>query len=490
MTPATLSLARAGPARPASRIEGALQTRATYELAGCAGLILHLSLALPIYSWTDRIAGWLLLVFLLVALRDYVRRRVKRLPVFLLVAAQVYLFYGIPQFSQEAMWLQLTGYYSPSAYALSWALWLAVLGEAAFLAGYTLTLRCMRGGSLFDRILPKPRPAWSTAVLVYLVPSLILYVLDAMRPDYIPVTIRMAVLQFFNAYLGLTILLYLGYRHKDRRSLLAAWGMIAVMALIGFIQGMMGNIVFPVFMGFVAAWLWARAIQVRWLVLIIVATIIVNPVKNRFRILAWGDMDVSSAAKVASRLEDWSQAFVNAWSGGQDDSTRQNIMESANRTSDLIPFAHVIDSVPWSIPYNRGDGMEISFFYWVPRIFWPSKPESTDLLYNRYAVDFGYSTIKGTRTTTVGASVFTEGYWNFGAIGVLFFMGGAGSLLALLLGHNGRRGDASTLAAMAYLGGTMLLLSPLVMAIPGAVTFTAGVFVAMWSIERIAVLPH
>lgn len=489
MTLATLSPARAGAARPASRMEGALQSRATYVRAGCAGLILHVSVALPIYSWTDRIAGWLLLVFLLAALRDYVRRRVKCLPVFLLVAAQVYLFYGIPQFSQEAIWL-VSGYYSPSAYALSWAVWLVVLGEAAFLAGYALTLRWMSGGSLFDRILPKPRPAWSTAVLVYLVPSLILYVLNSLRPDYIPVTIRMAVLQFFNAYLALAVLLYLGYRHKDRRSLAAAWGMIAVMGLIGFIQGVMGNIIFPVFMGFVAAWLWARAIRIRWIVLIVVATIIVNPVKNRFRILAWRDKDVASTDKVVSRLADWSQAFGDVWSWDHGDSTRQNIMETASRASELISFAQAIDYVPTYIPYNRGDDMGISFFYWVPRIFWPSKPESTELLYNRYAVYFGYSTLEGTRSSTTSASVFTEGYWNFGVGGALFFMAGAGALMALLLGHNGRRGDASIVASMAYLGGTMVLLYPLALAIPTAVTFSAGVFVAMWSIERSAAPPH
>lgn len=490
MTPATLSPARAGAARPASRMEGALQSRAAYELAGCVGLILHLSLALPIYSWTDRIAGWLLLAFLLMALRDYMRQQVKCLPVFMLVAAQIYLFYGTPQFSQEALWL-MSGYYRPPADALSWAVWLAVLGEAAFLAGYALTLRWMSGGNFFDRILPKPGPAWSTAVLVYLVPSLILYGLITLRPDYIPITIRMAVFQFFNVYLALAVLLYLGHLHKDRRSLVAAWGMIAVMALIGFIQGSMGNIVFPVFMGFLAAWLWTRTIRIRWMILIVVATVIINPAKNRFRPRAWGVWgvkDVSSMASVASRLDDWGQSFGDVWSGHY--SARENLMETASRSSDLISFAQAIHYVPRHIPYNRGDGMGISLFYWVPRIFWPSKLESTDLLYNRYAIEFGYTTLEGTRTSTTGASVFIEGFWNFGVAGVLFFMGGEGILLAVLLGHNGRRGDASILASMAYLGGTMLLVQPLALAIPAAVTFSAGVFVAMWCIERIAVLPH
>jgi hypothetical protein len=113
-----------------------------------------------------------------------------------------------------------------------------------------------------------------------------------------------------------------------------------------------------------------------------------------------------------------------------------------------------------------------------------------DVQANIYAVEFGYSTPEMTQHTSVGASVFTEGYWNFGVLGALLFPALYGVLLGLLLGHNGSRGDASVLVAMTYLGGTMVLLTAFTTAVPGAVTFSAGIFIAVLAIARISELTH
>lgn len=469
----------------APRLEALLQSRLLYVATGTLGLFLHLWLAMPIYSWSDRLGAWVLLVVLLIALRDFLKRGVKSLPIFLLVSAQIYLFYGVPQFSQDRMEL-LTGLYSPTARALSWAVWLVVLGEVLFLAGYGLVLRWMGGRNYFDRFLPVPSRSWKAAVFVYSIPSAILYGLSTLRPDAIPLAIRMATLSFFNLWLALALLLYLGYMGKDRRSLAGAWVIITGMSALGFIQGGMGAIVFPVVMGFIAAWLWARAIRVRWLVLVLMATVIINPVKNRFRSLAWEDKDVSSVEKVEFRLDSWSQAFTDVWGGAVGDSVQQNVMQTASRASDLLSFAQAIDYVPSQIPFNRGEGMATSFFYWIPRIFWPDKKMSSDLLYNRYAITFGYLSTAGTEKSTTGASVYTEGYWNFGWVGVLLFLTASGLLLGLLFGHNGRTGDASSLVAVAYLGANMLLLQPVTLVFPAAVTYAVGVSVALWGIARAA----
>jgi hypothetical protein len=165
-------------------------------------------------------------------------------------------------------------------------------------------------------------------------------------------------------------------------------------------------------------------------------------------------------------------------------------MDTASRTSDLIPFAQAVDWVPSQVPYNSGKGMVSAFFYWIPRIFWPSKKNIMDVQANIYAVEFGYSTPEMTQHTSVGASVFTEGYWNFGVLGAMLFPALYGVLLGLLLGHNGSRGDASVLVAMTYLGGTMVLLNAFTTAVPSAVTFTAGVSVAVITISRLSDLMH
>jgi hypothetical protein len=243
-------------------------------------------------------------------------------------------------------------------------------------------------------------------------------------------------------------------------------------------------------MGFVAAWLWGQAIKVRWLVLILIAIIIINPAKNRFRTLAWGDKDVSSIDKIASRLDAWGQAFADVWSGASDDTAHQNLMDTASRTSDLIPFAQAVDWVPSQVPYNSGKGMASTFFYWIPRVIWPSKKTNMELLGNDYGVAFGYTTPEMNQHTSVAPSVFTEGYWNFSILGALLFPFAYGVLLGLLLGHNGSSGIVSVLVAMTYWGGTMVLVNAFTTAVPGAVTFTVGVSVAVITIARLSDLMY
>jgi hypothetical protein len=458
---------------------------APYALAALAGLVLHLSFARPLYSPSDRLGAWALLAILLMAVRQLNQRTDRGVPVVALVCAQVYLFYGVPQFSQETMPM-MVGIYSPPVDALSGAVWLVVLGEATFLAAYAATCRWMNATNPFDRILPQPNSEWRLTVGVYSGPAFALHALSALRPDYIPISVRMAGLQIFNVHLALVLLLYIGYRLKDGRARAAAWVLVCSMGVVGLLQGMLSNVLFPVLVAALAGWMWSHASRTWLVALVAFATIVINPAKNEFRRLAFGDKDISSLEKVADRLTDWQEGFSAAWEGTSTSVVTPNIQATASRTSDLLSFAHAIDVVPSVIPYNTGSGLSTSAIYWIPRAVWPSKPLSTDLLYNRYAVEFGYTSEEGTRSSTTGASVFTEGYWNFGAPGVVLFLAASGVMLAVLLGHNGIRRDSSAIAATVYLGETMLLLQPVAVALPANVTFAAGIFVSMWTIDWVA----
>jgi hypothetical protein len=479
------SRAQGSRARPqlGDRLTRALRNRGVYCVAAALVLVAHLSLALPIYAWYDRLGAWLPFVILLVLLYRYVRLGEKSVPVLMLVALQVYVFYSVPQFSQEGM-LLYSGLYQPSERAITSSVALVILGELAFIAGFQLIRKVSRSQSnLFDRILPKPAPNWALGIVLYSLPSLVIYLLNTLRPDYIPVGFRFMALQFFNIYLALVLALYLAYRFQHRTMLKFAFLLIGVMALGGFIQGVMGNIVNPILILFVCAWIWGRAIRKRWVFVALLAIIVINPVKNQFRRLEWGDKDVSSWAKIERRLTSWGTAFENVW---DKNSASANVMETASRTSDLIPLAQAVDLVPQTIPYNRGQGMAVALIYWIPRVFWPTKPSSSDLLFNRYAVEFGYTVEEATQTSTTGASTFTEGYWNFGWIGVGGFLLALGVLLGFFFGNNGKHGDSSTIVCMAYFAGVMLFLQPLSLTVSSMLTFTAGIWLAMTGIAWLA----
>ena len=466
------------PAR-ADRLTMLLHSRWPYATVAVAGLIMHLALALPIYAWYDRLLAWGPLVILLFLVYRYMHNGEKSVPLLAVVALQIYIFYSVPQFSQDKL-LLYSGLYQPSRGALTSACLLALLGELAFILGFQ-GLRKAWGNrpNIFDRILPRPSQNWSLAIVLYAIPSLVVYVLIALRPDYIPVGGRFALSSLLNVLMALVLSLYLGYKLRRRRMVRFAYVIIVIMIMIGFIQGMMGAIVMPILILFMCVWMWGRAVRLRWVLVVLVAIIVINPAKNLFRTLAWDDKDVSSLKKVESRLGDWKSAFVDVWTG---QTIAPNIMETASRASDLLDFAQAVDLVPASIPYDHGKGMAIALVFWVPRIVWPSKPSGTELLNNRYSVEFGLQSTEGTRTSTAAISAFTEGYWNLGWSGVLVFLFGVGAILGFFFGNNGKTGDLSAIACTVYLAQVILPLQAFSFMLSPLITFTAGVWLAMWGL--------
>jgi hypothetical protein len=419
----------------------------------------------------------------------FMRQGERQVPVLMLITFNFYVFYALPQFSQSGINL-MTGYYAPSSRAVSLASWAALAGEMAFVAGWWfITKSRWRRSNLFDQLLPTPQGSWQVAAIAYSLPSLLIYGLTLLRMGFIPDEVRYLLNSLFNAYLAAIILLYLGYKHKKKAALRAGWAAIFLMSAIGTIQGMLEPILAPFVVGALAAWVWGNTLKVRWFVALFLAFLIINPAKYRFRELTWADKDVSSLTKVEQRVGAWVQALTDNWLSAGGQTTETNIQSSAQRTSDLLSLALVVDTVPDQIPYNKGRGMGLSMIFWIPRIFWPSKPISSDLLHNRYAVLFGYTNEEGTRSTTIGAYPCTEGYWNLGLYGVILFLGLSGMLLGLLFGNNGLKAAASLIATMAYLAPAPLQIPvALTLEIPSVVTFTMGIALAMWGLAGLVAL--
>ena len=154
-------------------------------------------------------------------------------------------------------------------------------------------------------------------------------------------------------------------------------------------------------------------------------------------------------------------------------------MSTASRASDLLSFTQTIDLVPHVIPYNEGEGMDDAMLFWIPRIIWPSKGSTTDLIYNRYALTFGYLAPEDVGKTAVGISLFAEGYWNYGAYGVFAFLFVAGLILGTLFGNNGKTGQVSTLVCIVYVAPTILVLQALSVTLSSLPSFLIGVTIAL-----------
>jgi len=454
-----------------------LKNHVLYWCLGVAGAFAQVILARPIYSWEERLMATVPLVIMLVSIYRYFNQPYRSVPVIQIITIQIYIFYSMPQFSQEFMPF-LWGIYSPSQDILVASTILVVLGEAICLLGYEVASKwILKGKNLIDRLYPRPKSNWGLVIMPYALVAFGIYTLCSLRPDYIPVSIRYLLFRIFNVHLSQILLLYLGIIFGKSKYLIMGYIVTVSMSFVGLVQGMVGSIVLPFLILFLSFWIWGKTIRVRWMVFVILVIIVINPVKSIFRQMTWDDKDVSSIGAVERRLTGWGSAFENTWFGTE--SKMENILRTAERLNDLFSFALVVDLVPRAIPFNNGEDLELAAIYWIPRLIWPEKIGSSDLLYNKYATIFGYTTIEGTERTTIGASVFSEAYWNFGIGGVLFFLLLSGLILGINFGNNGRNSEVSIIICLVYFAGVVQLLSALTVTIPSLITFYVGTLVAM-----------
>jgi hypothetical protein len=334
-----------------------------------------------------------------------------------------------------------------------------------------------------------PDKTWKVASLLYSLPSITIFTLIALFPENLPIEARYPLSMVFNAYLAIALLFYLGYGHKLWVCKIAGWLMVLLMVSAAMIQGMLEPVLAPIVESGICYMIWGGAIRLRWLVVPVLMLLMLNPVKHRYRELSWQGKAVNAPDKVWLRLNDWSRAFSDVWLGSGGPTKEDNIKTTTSRISDLPALELMIDIVPNVVPFDNERSLGVGALYWIPRFMWRSKPPSTDLLYSRYAVTFGFTTLEGLEYTTTGASPCVEGYWNHGILGVFAFLGIIGILLGLLLGNNCSSAVASTLAALAYLGPSPLQ-TPVALAImlPGTVTFAIGITLAMWTLAALAVM--
>jgi hypothetical protein len=453
-----------------------------YYLVAGIGIALHMTFALSRYTWYQRLLACGPLIILLFLLRQATQQSYKNVPIPLLVALQIYIFYSVPQFTQDGITLWGGEYFEPSQYAITQSLVLVIAGELLFMLGFTIATRMSwRSTTLFYRLNPTPTLRWRLAVLFYALLGFAIYSLSALRAEYVPVLLRYTVGTLLNPYLGLILILFLGLTYERKSLVILGHIMAIAMAMIGFIQGLLGGMIGPFFALFLSKWIWGKEFKIRSVVLIILAAILINPVKDEFRMLAWVEKDVSSIDRVVERLEDWARAFDSVWIEGTSD--RTPVTSTASRTNDLLPFAQSIDYVPDIIPYNRGDGLVDAVLFWIPRVIWPDKKSSSDLVYNRYAVEFGFMDLEGTKSTTVGASVFTEGYWNFDKYGVLAFLFTYGVILGFLFGNNGKSESVSLIICVVYVAPSIFVLQALTVAVASLFSFMVAAIAALWALK-------
>jgi hypothetical protein len=403
---------------------------------GVVGGWVHLAFAAPLYQTIHRLlAAYLLWVFLLLCyhfLRDQGRTGMLRL----MFAMQVYVMYGLAQFTQERMFLTF-GSYVPTTHAITWSMLVVALGELAMLACYRIASdTAPRWNLLPFRHFPAPRAAWEKIVLGYGALGILVCFVFNLKQDLLPVEISNLVVRVVNPHLSLVLVSFAAYRFQSRRCHVMRVAMAVTMAFFGLMNGMMENTIQPLFVLIMTTLIWGPGLNLRLCVIGLVGFLVMNPVKDKYRDLAWADRDakinVSGWAAIVDRIEKWCIAAEKTWQDPFAD--RRSIEATSGRTSGLLPLAQTIDWVPEAVPYKEGEGFAATLLYFVPRVFWPEKPMNTEIVNDRYALEFRITTPRGLQTSTFGMPLPADGYWDFGVPGAIGYMGACGLLIGWLFG--------------------------------------------------------
>ena len=406
------------------------QNRRFYITVGIIGAFLHGAFALDAFNFASRLLAIALLVIFLYAAYQFMRNGAKVVPLVPIIVLQFYIMYGFAQFSQSEMNV-FDGIYVPPPDAVLGAMLFAVTASLVFLIG-------ARAGSFIStatnlkiwRRFPEPTTAWTPFVVIYAFVSTTIRGIEAVWPNTFDVEFRNVVHVLLNANLGFILLLYVYMRLRVSSVRVLVTVDFIFLVLTGLLTAALEPIIVPVFLYFAAAGIWLRKIRVRWAVAGFLVYMLLGPAKMSYRQWVYQENLTGATFTLESAAVAWGDAIASGWSG---EGAAQRAWEiGSTRASALMALAQGVDWIPSIVPYAEGEGFGTSLLYFIPRLFWPDKPGISDLINNKYALQFGISTWQGIQVSTFGVIQPFDGYWHFGFPGVVAFSFVFGGVIGLL----------------------------------------------------------
>jgi hypothetical protein len=462
-----------------SFIEMALRSKLAYLCVATSLLAFQLAARKPIYEWYQALLAWALIVPLLYETYRYVRAGARDVPYTILIPLQFYITYGIAVVMQGQLRL-IWGMQVPGERSITMALLLAnascLLYLALYRAGNALRVRLgldiWRGFSNVNYLS-------GIRVRIYALMALAVWYISMLSPWVLPVSIRNVVVMIVSPYLALSILVFAWYRSRLEISRFFLLSYLAVLFLFGLLSGSMENLLLP-FVGYVAgSQVWRGKLLSKTILVGATLFLLLNPVKTIYREYWWNSTDAPTIQTIGGRLEYWKESIQGYI---EDPRKSETAVESVgSRVSGLLQLAQITEDVPDNVPYRKVDWLRQLAFSLIPRVIWPNKPTNTELLLHDYALTFGYQTTEGLRSSTTGATMLIEGYWEAGWWGGLLFPSLFGLLLGFFLSTERSKSvtDTAKLISLAFMAANIQLLMPLGTAIASLPSFFVGTWIAL-----------
>lgn len=174
----------------------------------------------------------------------------------------------------------------------------------------------------------------------------------------------------------------------------------------GLRQSMLSELLMPI-AGAVLVYLGVRGrLLTSWVVAGLAIFLILQPIKNQYRLLRYEGNQGSTFAV-------WQQSFADY--SREEDPTDN----SADRLNELSSFAYVIDTVPTRVNHLNGEVYQHIPTMAIPRVLWPDKPDVTALVLNAtaYYLELNQPGVANCVAVPAPAHGYTEhGFW-----GAIFF---------------------------------------------------------------------
>jgi hypothetical protein len=163
----------------------------------------------------------------------------------------------------------------------------------------------------------------------------------------------------------------------------------------------------------------------RWaLVFVVLFTLFFQVGKEDFRKTYWQGGGQGTQQEEGGRVERvafWAQNSFDKWNEALTDNSgealRRALNPSVSRISLLNQSANVIELTPSIVPYQYGWLYSYLVITWIPRFVWPEKPSMSEAN-QYYQVAYGLTAEDEIGKVAISVGLLTEGFINFGWVGV------------------------------------------------------------------------
>lgn len=447
-------------------------------LAGAVLLVTLWSISSQDITFTEFVYAGVLLALTIQAYISWSRARTTRIPVWALVCAAHFVFYGMAIFGALRQ--------SPSVFdhggdlpesVLTTAMLVGIVGLLSMAAGrmtvFHFVVRQPFRFSFFKTIDRTP-----ARVQILLLLGIVSNVLGV--PFYGTVVWNISVIAFSALPLAAFLWLVLVRRLRSLSQLDYLLG--AVFLITRVVSGArfnasLGTIVVPLLLIGVADVSLKRKIP--WSMITVVACLILflQPGKGTIRHeMSRGDVGVG----VMDAVVRWVDVSISGWEdvfAGRAPLDEQ-LSATSSRSSLLTMTGLILEKTPNSVPYQLGTSYPLLIKNLIPRVLWPDKP-SVNFANRFFQVEYGLTDARDLASVSIACGFEAEGYMNFGWMGIVGVGLLVGGILAIYeLAFFSAASSVSAIAVgLALLPTFLTIESQLVQYLGGVLqlAFTAGI---------------